>query len=176
VLDAARPLDLRGLRRGIDMRIVRERRVLDDPANRRYLLELAAHGAGVRLLPAATHRMLIMDDEVAVVPIDQRQMDRGALVVRHPVLLAGFRDIFQRAWDEAVDLDVVEGGAVEDELSETERALLQQLLRGVTDDVAARELGISTRHLRRQLTRLFDRLEAQSRFAAGAEAARRQWI
>jgi DNA-binding NarL/FixJ family response regulator len=47
---------------------------------------------------------------------------------------------------------------------------------GATDDVIARQLGISPRTLRRRLHDLFDELGASNRFHAGVEAARRGWV
>jgi len=54
--------------------------------------------------------------------------------------------------------------------------LLTLLASGRTDEAAARQIGVSVRHLRRRVARLMDLLGASSRFEAGAEAARRGWI
>ena len=62
------------------------------------------------------------------------------------------------------------------------RALVQafvddsEIWTGATDDVIARQLGISPRTLRRRLHDLFDELGASNRFHAGVEAARRGWV
>lgn len=52
-----------------------------------------------------------------------------------------------------------------------ERALVQSLALGGTDDIAARRLGISTRTLRRRVAALMTRLDATSRFQVAANAA-----
>ncbi|MBD8609959.1 hypothetical protein IFT77_05635 [Frigoribacterium sp. CFBP 13729] len=57
-----------------------------------------------------------------------------------------------------------------------ERDLLAFVAAGATDDVIARQLGISPRTLRRRLRDLFDELGASNRFHAGVEAARRGWV
>ena len=57
-----------------------------------------------------------------------------------------------------------------------ERDLLAFVAAGATDDVIARQLGISPRTLRRRLHDLFDELGASNRFHAGVEAARRGWV
>ena len=57
-----------------------------------------------------------------------------------------------------------------------ERDLLALVAAGATDDVIARQLGISPRTLRRRLHDLFDELGASNRFHAGVEAARRGWV
>jgi hypothetical protein len=176
-LAASRPLDLRGLRRGIDMRLIHEAAVLDDEANRAYLRELAAAGATVRVSDTLQERLVIMDEQVAIVPVDPRSSGRGALVVQQQGLLAGFVALFHRLWDEATD--VAWGGAEaepEPDLTQEDRRVLALLASGSTDEAAARTVGVSVRHLRRRVARLMERLGAASRFEAGAEAARRGWI
>ncbi|MEO9236787.1 MAG: hypothetical protein ABI418_01720, partial [Jatrophihabitantaceae bacterium] len=44
-LEASRPLDQRGIRRGVEMRLIHEASVLDDELNRAYLRELVMGGA-----------------------------------------------------------------------------------------------------------------------------------
>jgi DNA-binding NarL/FixJ family response regulator len=61
-------------------------------------------------------------------------------------------------------------------LSPTDRHLLRLLADGLTDEAAAKRLGISARTVRRIMADLMDRLGAESRFEAGVEAARRGWL
>jgi len=46
----------------------------------------------------------------------------------------------------------------------------------VTDEAAARRLGVSLRTVRRWASHLADRLGARSRFQAGVRARERGWI
>ena len=52
-LEASRPLDQRGIRRGVEMRLIHEASVLDDELNRAYLRELVMGGAKVRVTEPA---------------------------------------------------------------------------------------------------------------------------
>jgi DNA-binding CsgD family transcriptional regulator/sugar-specific transcriptional regulator TrmB len=174
-LAASRPLDHRALRRGVDMRIVYNVSALDDEANRSYVRELTTLGAKVRVTEAPLQRLIIMDERVGVVPIDPHNSRRGALVVQQAGLLAGFLELFHRTWEDAMELPWV-NDPLEDEPAEEDRQVLRLLASGKTDETAARELGVSVRHLRRRVARLMDRLQAQSRFEAGVEAVRRGWI
>jgi DNA-binding CsgD family transcriptional regulator len=61
-------------------------------------------------------------------------------------------------------------------VSGDERALLRLLAAGLTDEAAARRLGISVRTARRQVAVLMDKLGASSRFQAGYRAAQRGWL
>jgi DNA-binding CsgD family transcriptional regulator/predicted DNA-binding transcriptional regulator len=174
-LDAVRLLDERNLRRGLVVRIIYEELVLRDDLNREYLRFLSTRGARLRVSAPPFERMLILDSSVAVLPLEPGHSSRGALLVREPVLVAGLVRLFESRWSESGVLpegeDLDEGS-----ITDNDRKTLHLLARGVTDEVTARELGISVRHLRRRIARLTERLEASSRFEAGAKAARRGWI
>jgi adenosylmethionine-8-amino-7-oxononanoate aminotransferase len=47
---------------------------------------------------------------------------------------------------------------------------------GLTDEAAARQLGVSVRTVRRQMAALMGKLGASSRFQAGHKAAERGWL
>ena len=178
-LEASRPLDQRGIRRGIEMRVIHEASVLDDELNRAYLRELVMGGARVKVTDQHVDRMIIMDCKVAMIPVDPANSRRGALIVRHPGLLSGFLDLFNRAWQDAADLpwqtdDSEQAPAIE--ISEQDKRILTLLASGCTDETSAREVGVSVRHLRRTISRLMQQLGANSRFEAGVEAARRGWL
>jgi sugar-specific transcriptional regulator TrmB/DNA-binding CsgD family transcriptional regulator len=180
-LEASRPLDMRSIRRRLRMRLIHEERVLDDEINRSYLRELVMLGVGVRLVDRASGRMLIFDGKAAVVPMDPTDSKRGALIVHHPALIAGLQELFERIWDSARELppEATGGQSQSGEnglIAEQDLQLLAMLASGMTDETAAREIGVSVRHLRRRMSRLMSIMGAKSRFEAGAEAARRGWL
>ncbi len=178
-LEAARPLDLRGIRRGVEMRVIYEASVLEDELNRVYLRELVMGGTKVRVTRQQLERMVIMDGQVAVVPVDPANSRRGALIVRNPGLVAGFLDLFHRAWQDAEELPWQAEGAeqpVANTITQQDKRILELLASGCTDETSAREVGVSVRHLRRAISRLMQELGANSRFEAGVEAARRGWL
>jgi len=57
-----------------------------------------------------------------------------------------------------------------------DRALLQMLAQGCTDESAAKRLGLSLRTVRRMTAVLLGRLGARSRFQAGVRAAQQGWL
>jgi hypothetical protein len=176
-LEVGQPLDLCGLRRGLDLRLIYERAVVYEEPNRTCLPHLMAAGARVRVTDRRVERLVIIDEQVAVVPIDPQDTGRGALVVRQAGLLTGFLRLFDRLWDEARELPAdIQETPPEPELTDEDRRLLALLAAGNTDEVAARQVGVSVRHLRRRIARLTARLQASSRFEAGVEAVRRGWL
>jgi DNA-binding NarL/FixJ family response regulator len=57
-------------------------------------------------------------------------------------------------------------------VNELRSTILELLASGVTDEVAARRIGISSRTFRRHVATIMDELQADSRFQAGVAAAR----
>ena len=60
--------------------------------------------------------------------------------------------------------------------SDTVREMLEILQLGVTDDVAAKRLGVSVRTVRRRVAAVMELLGASSRFEAGVRAAQAGWL
>ena len=106
--------------------------------------------------------MVIVDRQVAMVPLDPDDGRRGALVLTGAGVLAALCAVFDQFWRAATpweqDLRRDESG-----LSAQERELLWLLGQGLTDEVAARRLGVSLRTVRRTASDLM----AGSRRAAG---------
>ena len=161
-------LDLRVMRRGLDMRVIYDGRLLANQGAVAQLQRMSAAGVALRFTAEPPDRMIIMDESVAVLPVDPADSGRGAVVVRQAGLLRGLVRLFHHLWATA--------GAAEDVLDDEDRRVLALLADGKTDDTAAREVGMSVRHLRRRIARLMDVLQATSRFQAGALAARKGWI
>lgn len=56
------------------------------------------------------------------------------------------------------------------------REILAVLNCGVTDELAAKQLGVSPRTIRRRVAAVLDLLGATSRFEAGAKAVQAGWL
>ncbi|MGW3248842.1 helix-turn-helix domain-containing protein [Streptomyces sp. NPDC001070] len=61
-------------------------------------------------------------------------------------------------------------------LTGQEATTLQLLADGLTDEAIAKRLGVSPRTARRIATDLMERLNARSRFQAGARAVQHGWL
>ncbi|HEY0640328.1 MAG TPA: hypothetical protein VGD67_22080, partial [Pseudonocardiaceae bacterium] len=68
------------------------------------------------------------------------------------------------------------GGPRRGGLPEHLQPIVQQLHTGATDVTASRQLGLSPRTYSRRVSELLEYLGVESRFQAGAEAARRGWL
>jgi sugar-specific transcriptional regulator TrmB/DNA-binding CsgD family transcriptional regulator len=170
-----RDLDAATLERGLRARTV----LLDSIRNQQPVLEYAQWlsdlGSEVRTVPLLPLRMVIVDRERALVPADPDSCTDVAVVVSSPGMVRGLLALFGSVWRSANPL----GGARrrdEDGLCAQRRQVLRLLAEGCTDDAIARRLGVSIRTARRVASDLLSRLNARSRFQAGAHAVARGWI
>ncbi|MEU1228974.1 helix-turn-helix domain-containing protein [Streptomyces sp. NPDC005828] len=167
------PLLLDLLARDVRVSVLHLDSVDGSPERRRAVRRLSEAGAEIRTLPSLPLHLRIVDGTSAVLPLDPHDASQGAVLLREPGALTGLRALFTHLWDEATPLgapaDQADGP---DAYSPQERALLRFLSEGMTDEAAARRLGISLRTERRLITGLTDRWGAHSRFQLGLLAAR----
>lgn len=120
-------------------------------------------------------RMVIVDRQTALVPIDPADPRLGALELNSPGVVAGLVALFEQVWQAATPFG--EGTPIDQHgLTPQEGELLRLLSAGHTDESAARKLAVSLRSVQRMMTGLTERLEAASRFQAGVNASRRGWV
>jgi DNA-binding CsgD family transcriptional regulator len=172
--EARHQLDRRALERGVLIRNVYQDGCRNHAETLRYAQWLAARGGQTRSCPTLPMSLVIVDRRVALVPLDPAEPRRGALEVTAPGVVEGLCALFEHVW--AISVPFGEAPADGHGLSPVERTLLRLLLDGVTDETAARRLGVSLRTVRRTMSSLMSRLGARSRFEAGARAVQRGWL
>lgn len=179
VLAEENPVEPLVLARGVDWRVVYAAEILDRPGAWAEIREAAAAGERARIAPSLPSKLAIADRRMAIVSTSL-DLDRPvALVTEAAPLVELLCDYFEATWersvavpaDDRLDLGATGGGPSEDDL-----ALLAMLDVGAKDEIIARELGMSPRTLRRRSAELLQRLGADNRFQAGAQAVRRGWI
>jgi DNA-binding CsgD family transcriptional regulator len=110
-------------------------------------------------------KLIVLDRAVALLPADPDCIERGYVEVGHPDVVRALADLFERRWQAADDPQV---GAVSPiVLSGRERALVDLLALGHTDQTAATRLRISPRSVTNTLRHLMDRLGVDNRFQLG---------
>jgi DNA-binding CsgD family transcriptional regulator len=161
-------LDRQMLSRGVAFRSIYPHNARRQHDAVEYMLLLQSLGAQVRTAPVIPARMILMDEEVAIVPIKPSR-GTGAVVLRDPPVLDFLVRVFDHLWERATPVTTP---ANEHAFEEIELAIMSELAHGRTDEAIARRLGISTRTLRRHLTMLCTRLGVETRFQLGMAAAR----
>jgi DNA-binding CsgD family transcriptional regulator len=162
------------LRRGIKLRALYQHVALRDRHTRSYLTELADNGARVRFATSVPGRSLVIDRDVALLPIPTEEPGRqGLAVVREPNVIAWVVSTFEQLWAEAQPLeDALSRGQEDTELDQTRTAILRLMAEGEKDEAISRRLSISVRTCRRQIADYMAQVGASSRFQAGVIAAR----
>lgn len=120
------------------------------------------HAGPVRVLDELPVSLFLIDDRLAVVPLD----DANALVVHPGELLRTLGLLFDGLWERA-------GALQRPEPAQADR-LLHLLLWGMTDQAIGRELGLSPRTTQRHIAAMMDAAGARTRFQAGVQAALRR--
>lgn len=174
-MEAEGSLNQVALGRGVRIRNLYQESFRNDPATLAHARWMASLGSQSRTAPTLPMRMVIVDRELALVPVDPNDPARGALELRSPGVVAGLIALFEQVWHTARPFGD-EASPDEEGLTAQERELLRLLAAGNTDESAARKLAISVRSVQRMMTSLTERLEAASRFQAGVQATRRGWV
>lgn len=173
----SKPLDEELVRRCVSVQALYQDSVRNDPASLSYARWLVEGGAAVRTAPVLPIRMVLFDREVALLPVDPENTRKGAVQLTGPGVISALAALFDQVWEAATPFDTAPCRERNDDgLTGQEAQLLQLLAGGLTDEVAARRLGIGLRTVRRMMSDLMLRLDARSRFEAGARAAQRGWL
>ena len=163
---------------GLRLRTVFDRSLLDEPEHVQRILQGVERGELARVAEVPL-KLALIDGEWGMLPLLHARggTPEAVVIVRRSVLLDSMMALFESVWQHAVEVrprsdDQLVTGSSEGEL----RQLAQLLAAGMTDTAVARHLDISERTLRRRLKDLMTELGVDSRFAAGARAAERNWL
>lgn len=174
----ANQIELENLARGVRYRVVYATAALERAD---YLadnvLPGVRDGEEARTLPHVPVKMMLFDDDCGVVSQSHPggPTDRTALLIRPCSLLSALTGLFEMCWRAALPFDVRDRPTGQ-RVQPHERRLLSLLAAGMTDDQAARALGVSRRTLFRYLEGMLARTGAANRFQLALHAARNGWI
>ncbi|MBC7639022.1 MAG: helix-turn-helix transcriptional regulator, partial [Rhodoferax sp.] len=172
---------------GVQFLSVYDTDVVEDVGPLTALDQLLAVGEQMRVLRGVPLKMVIADDDTALVIVRTlHESWRGSMLVRRSPLLDSLVTLFETLWRLAVPLPraldqparalTTALATVGDRPLARDHRVLMLLAGGATDETIARQLGVSTRTVERRVRALLDQLGAETRFQAGAQAARRGWL
>ncbi|MFF0266685.1 LuxR C-terminal-related transcriptional regulator [Kribbella sp. NPDC004536] len=168
--------DTEVLRRGIKMRTVYLQSMTESKQAQGYAATIHRLGGEVRVTPTLPMRLLLFDEEVAVMPMDPENPTAGAVIHRTPAVVSVALALFDAYWSRATEMFDPDDRDDETPLTPHESEVLRLLAGGAKDEQVARLLGISLRTARRITANLSERLDAASRFELGVAAAKRGWV
>jgi DNA-binding CsgD family transcriptional regulator len=159
--------------RGGRFRMIYDGEFAADRVGARLMEKSVAAGEEARIRASLPLKMLHVDDSVALVALTSTGID-GSLLVHSPQVLAALRDWFERLWHDSATTPV--HGTAQRGLSPAHRQVLRLMSSGMSDEAIARASTMSVRTVRRHIAAILELLGVNSRFAAGAMAARRGLI
>ncbi|MFI7060622.1 LuxR C-terminal-related transcriptional regulator [Kribbella sp. NPDC050124] len=168
--------DLPLLERGLKMRTVYLQSMTASKQALDYASAMHRLGGEVRATPTLPMRLLIFDQEIAIMPMDPENPTAGAVIHRSPAVVSVALALFDSYWSRATELFAPEDRDDNTPLTPHEAEVLRLLAGGAKDEQVARLLGISLRTARRITANLSERLDAASRFELGVAAAKRGWV
>ncbi|WIY00857.1 helix-turn-helix domain-containing protein [Amycolatopsis mongoliensis] len=172
------PAERELLERGVRFRGVYDRSALDEHDLPTDLEAGLALGEEARVVPSAPLKMILVDHDVALVPLRSDLPVVGtALVIRRCALLDALGALFGLLWQEGLPLRLPAAtGGEPGVLPLDDARLLALLTTGLPDRSIAKQLGMSYRTFQRRLSNLMTVLGASTRFQAGLQAAARGWV
>jgi DNA-binding CsgD family transcriptional regulator/sugar-specific transcriptional regulator TrmB len=168
--------DFEHLGRGLKMRTVYLQSMTSSKQAVEYAATMHKLGGEVRMTPTLPMRLLIFDQEIAVMPMDPENPTAGAVIHRTPAVVSVALALFDAYWSRATEMFDPDDRDDETPLTPHEAEVLRLLAGGAKDEQVARLLGISLRTARRITANLSERLDAASRFELGVAAAKRGWV
>jgi len=161
--------------RGVRSRTIYLSEAREHKATLDYVDWLNEQGAEVRTLPDLPMQMIIFGGKTAVLPFTAKSKKHAIIVHRDPGVVYCLQALFELIWISAAPLGRIfdSNGS---EISFQDRALLEMLSLGRIDKEIASNSGVSVRTIATNVAKLMDRLNADTRFAAGVAAAKRNWV
>lgn len=178
------PTEMEVLPKGVAFRAVYDRsgvRSADIVAKRRA--EIAA-GEQARMIGEVPVRLMLVDDNLALMPLrHDRPITDGVVVVHACALRDALSVLFEQVWNMALPFTLGEivGGEVPDAGpalrldNPTAHTVFNLLAAGLTDAAIARRLDCSERTVHRYVQKIVDATGSKSRFQAALQIGRRGW-
>ena len=176
---ACNPTEMELLQRGVAVRGIYAREVLEMPGSLAMIREWVAAGEQARVLDSLPLKMVIADRREALVPLNLSEPGmEGAIAIHASPLLEALTVLFETLWEKAAPIgQMAEPGDPEPTgRPEGMDALLVLLAAGLKDDDIARQLKIAPRTLDRRLQQLMAELGTRTRFQTAVVAIERRWL
>lgn len=170
VLEEALARDTEMLSRGVRMRTLYHHTARFNGPSQAYVARASALGAEYRTAHELFGRLIVFDRRVAFIP--ERGDAWGAVVIREPSVVDYLCEVFERAWSQAEPFSDAATDGFELVAKDIDRTIVRLLAVGLKDETIARRIGMSLRTARKHIADIMETLGAESRFQAGALAAR----
>ena len=156
---------------GVHMRGVVDRSFLNQPGAPERLEESLGYEGEVRFVEQVPLRLMICDDERAMLPLGGKGDDGDPCVVLRGGLVNVVRALFEATWERARPC-----AEPHFEIGELDARILRLLLSGQTDAAVAGKLDLSSRTVQRRVQALMRQAGVTTRIQLGWHARHREWV
>ena len=174
-IKAAQAVDTKALARGIRSRGIYLSENLKYPQMREHFDWGVAHGSNTRIALELPIRMLIVDQKIAVLPLDLSDGMTGILVTKDAATVQALRALFETKWATATPYGS-DNPKSKDTLDERDIEILHLLAEALTDKQISRRMGFSERTASSAVETVRRKLGARNRFELGVIAAKEGWL
>ncbi|MDO5739684.1 MAG: LuxR C-terminal-related transcriptional regulator [Ornithinimicrobium sp.] len=170
------------LRKGMDIRIVFDTSLLDNALAMALLEGGHAQGHAIRVGNGVPLSLALCDDRSAMVDLSSFDpTGEGSIEVRGRAPLLAVEKLLDEIWQLATPFGPTVEAASRSSgdrapLDPRDQRILSLLSSGMSDQVIARQAGVSVRTVERRVRYILDHLGAATRFQAGVQAVRRGWV
>lgn len=166
--------------RGVRFRSVYEAASFDDLLSLRTAREGSRFGGQIRLSAPLPMKLVLFDDEAAIMTITPTDPAAGSLLIHSPPLLRVLHALFEGLWEHGVPWNETGTDDPSTPSQPTVDPRWTQVLRlmalGMKDDAIARSLGVSRRTVQQVVTDVGRRLGARTRFQIALQAQALGWL
>ena len=137
-------------------------------------------GKQARIAGEIPVHLLLVDSNLALMPLGRDRLRTDGLLVVHPcALLDALSALFEMVWDHALPLNLDTTDEADGQppvlRNPTTRTILGLLSAGLSDQAIARRLGCSERTIQRHILRMSEAVGAKTRFQTALHIGRRNW-
>ncbi|WP_161965202.1 helix-turn-helix transcriptional regulator [Ornithinimicrobium cerasi] len=179
---AADDPDLLSIRPGADVRVMLDTALLEDEAALRFMERHEAAGHPVRVGNGIPFSLLLCDNRAALLDLSRHDpLGDGSLEARRTGPLLAIGTLLDEIWQLCTPYRTTAEAAARAPgsrapLDQRDLRILNLLTTGASDQLIARQTGVSVRTVERRVRYLMDHLAAATRFQAGVQAVRRGWV
>ena len=173
------PAEREAAGRGVRMRLIVERALLEEPGAMDDAERSLARGEEIRIAESLPIKLVLADRSLALVPLRPNAAE-GAVVVHASMLLDALVALFDACWERAIPVRLrpsPDSPADESaQVTDLDVKILSLLLTGMTDEAVAKQLDLSARTIQRRIRQLMDLAGARTRLQLGWHASRAGWL
>ncbi|MYW64666.1 hypothetical protein GTY65_11385 [Streptomyces sp. SID8379] len=164
--------EVTAIARDVRVRAVIDQGFLREPGAAAHVTQSLADGVRVRTVTEVPYKLILCDDEVAMLPLHGREADVDPAVVLRGGLAHVARELFELVWERGRPYQDQRGTGIDP----VDADILRLLLAGLTDTAVAGQLEMSVRTLQRRLQVLMAGAGATTRLQLGWYARENGWV